>query len=289
LCDVGPGSREEVAADWRATEPDHDARVAVLPDGRVVGWAALADRGLHAGLRGQAHVHPDVEGRGVAGVLVRWTEERAAGHAPLAPEGIRVVLHHECHAEDARARGLFRALGYREIRRVWGMRIGLDPAHPPAAPARPDGIAVRAAAAQAFRDTWGHVPRTFEQWVGGKKRHGHDPELWLSALDGDEIAGALAGAILPQTRGWIHTVAVRRPWRRGLAMALLREAFRRLAERGASTVALGVDATSPTGATRLYEQAGTRVTQEFVVDERELRPGVAPGWGEGRDERRSAG
>ena len=280
---------EEFAANWQALDLTDDARVAVLPDGRIVGWATLTDRGLHAGLRGSVYVHPDFEGIGVGSGLVRWTEERGAEHVPLAPEGVRVVLHHGCNARNGKAHELFGALGYREVLRCWRMQIELDPARPPAAPVWPDGIAVRnveneaderrlyAAAEEAFRDQWGYVPRTFEQWVGRKKRHGHDPGLWLMALDGDEVAGAVVGAIFPETYSRIYTVAVRRPWRRrGVALALLREAFRRFAERGESLVALGVDAASPTGATRLYEKAGMRATREVAVYEKELRPGVDP-------------
>jgi len=36
---------------------------------------------------------------------------------------------------------------------------------------------------------------------------------------------------------------------------------------------LGVDASNPTGATRLYQKVGMQVTVEDVVYEKELRPG----------------
>jgi ribosomal protein S18 acetylase RimI-like enzyme len=52
---------------------------------------------------------------------------------------------------------------------------------------------------------------------------------------------------------------VRRPWRRrGLGLALLRRAFGEFQRRGERLVQLGVDAASPTGATRLYERVGMR-------------------------------
>jgi ribosomal protein S18 acetylase RimI-like enzyme len=50
---------------------------------------------------------------------------------------------------------------------------------------------------------------------------------------------------------------VRKPWRRrGLGLALLRHAFGELYLRGERKVGLGVDASNPAGATRLYERAG---------------------------------
>ena len=71
--------------------------------------------------------------------------------------------------------------------------------------------------------------------------------------------------------GWVRSLWVRRPWRkRGLGNALLLNAFRQFHERGERRVGLGVDAESPTGATRLYERAGMRVVEESVVHRTEL-------------------
>ena len=75
--------------------------------------------------------------------------------------------------------------------------------------------------------------------------------------------------------GWIDTLGVRRPWRRqGLAEALLYHSFAELRRRGRTRVELGVDASSLTGATRLYEKAGMRAIREFTSFEKELRAGV---------------
>jgi mycothiol synthase len=41
-------------------------------------------------------------------------------------------------------------------------------------------------------------------------------------------------------------------------------------ERGQRRVGLGVDATNPTGATRLYERAGMRVAYESISFAKEL-------------------
>jgi ribosomal protein S18 acetylase RimI-like enzyme len=173
------------------------------------------------------------------------------------------------------------------------MQIELDPARPPETPVWPAGIVIRsvaddaderrlcAASEEAFSGPWSYVPRTFEQWVGRKRRHGYDPGLWIMALDGDEVAGLVVGGRFPERCGRIHTVAVQRPWRRrGLALALLRESFRRFVERGMEIVTLSVDAASATGATRLYQKAGMWATRELVVYDKELRPGVDPGQAE---------
>jgi ribosomal protein S18 acetylase RimI-like enzyme len=71
--------------------------------------------------------------------------------------------------------------------------------------------------------------------------------------------------------GWIHVVAVRRPWRgRELGSALLRASFRALAACGMRRAMLGVDAENTTGAVRLYERGGMRVAHRFETWERQL-------------------
>ncbi len=93
-----------------------------------------------------------------------------------------------------------------------------------------------------------------------------------SPPNGDEIAGvALCDWKRNGEWGWVETLGVRPAWRRrGIGQALLRSAFLAFFERGERTVALQVDAESPTGATRLYERAGMRVLYEVVVWEKML-------------------
>ncbi len=56
-------------------------------------------------------------------------------------------------------------------------------------------------------------------------------------------------------------LGVRAPWRgHGLGLALLEHAFAVFAARGFRAVILGAEADSPTGANRLYERAGMRMT-----------------------------
>lgn len=74
--------------------------------------------------------------------------------------------------------------------------------------------------------------------------------------------------------GWVSQLCVRKPWRQqGLGMALLLTAFNEFYRRGKKRAGLGVDATSLTNATRLYEKAGMHVTQKYNTYELELRPG----------------
>jgi ribosomal protein S18 acetylase RimI-like enzyme len=127
---------------------------------------------------------------------------------------------------------------------------------------------------EAFRDHWGHVRGHFENWRRRKlERDSFDPALWHIAWDGDRIAG------FAQTRfrngiGWVGTLGVRRPWRkRGLGEALLLHSFNEFHKRGMNTIGLGVDASNPTGATRLYQKVGMHVDVEDIIVEKEYRAG----------------
>jgi hypothetical protein len=55
---------------------------------------------------------------------------------------------------------------------------------------------------------------------------------------------------------------------------MLRHAFAEYHWRGVEKVGLSVDAGSVTGAPRLYSRAGMHVASEYVVYQKELRPGV---------------
>ena len=130
--------------------------------------------------------------------------------------------------------------------------------------------------------TWGNfeepLAKTLAKWKTFIEDPTFDPDVWLIAFDGDEIAGVSTCwtemAESPKM-GLVDNLGVRRPWRRrGLAYALLRQSFHELYKKGKSSVRLGVDATSLTRATALYEKAGMHVITETALFEKEIRPGI---------------
>jgi mycothiol synthase len=154
---------------------------------------------------------------------------------------------------------------------------------PPPAAAWPDGIVVRAfqpgdertfygVHQEAFEDTWEPIRETYSEWAHWLLRPpDFMPELWFLALSGDEPAG-IAICHRHTTRpelGWVRILGVRRAWRqRGLGEALLRHAFGEFSGRGLRGAGLGVDATSVTGANRLYERVGMCVAARFDIYEK---------------------
>jgi mycothiol synthase len=263
---------EDVLEDWRELDLERDAWVWER-EGRIAACAGLYDRVERADADG--YVHPDCVGRGLGAAIVEATEARAV------ERGVR-RLTNAVLAGDRRAAELLGSRGYREARHFYRMAISLD--GPPPAPAWPEGIEAstfdsaeprefHAALEEAFADEWDHAPEPFERFEARRlQAERFDPTLWWLARDGEEIAGVLCADWKRNgDAGWIASVGVRRPWRRrGLGLALLRQSFGEFHRRGERLVQLGVDAESPTGATRLYERAGMHVAWEAVVFDKML-------------------
>jgi mycothiol synthase len=234
--------------------------------------------------RGQLAVHPDRRRAGIGTALAGLVEERARrrfGEVDDASD--EVTLEGWINAESDADVGWARGLGYEFARRFLRMQIDFD--EPPPQPELPDGITVRSfrvgrdehamyeAQEEAFSDHWGHVTTPFEQWITRTERHDFDPELWLMVLDGERVVATSTNSVIRDNMGWISGLGVVRSHRRrGLARALLLTAFNDFFRRGQRSVALGVDADSLTGATRLYESAGMRTVEAHDQVRKVLRP-----------------
>lgn len=277
---------EELERGWKGSDfnLEKDAWVVETAHGRIVGYEECFNRYAHASLIGDGYVHPDFHGQGIGAALLRALEKRALEQLLLAEPDLRVVIHNGMAITDTIGRELYENEGYQPIRYSWRMEIKL--AAPPPAPAWPQAVALRPFASsehnrlvfeaheQAFRDHWGYTPGTFERWQHHLTgRQDFDPSRWFIAWDGDEIAG-YSLCHYRMGLGWVGALGVRRPWRkRGLGLALLYHSFGEFHRRGMHTIGLGVDAANPTGATRLYRKAGMHVANEYVIYEKELRPG----------------
>jgi mycothiol synthase len=263
---------------------EKDAWVVTAPDGRVVGYEEFFNRHVHVSLNGDGYVHPDFKGLGIGTTLLRCLDERAQAEISQVEPDLRVFIRNGMAIDDKTAREMHEAEGYRSIRFSWRMEITLETAPQPAC--WPSGVELRPydfdqhdrhvylAHEEAFRDHWGHTPHPYEFWQG--RMHGQedfDPTLWFIAWDGDEVAG-YSLCRFRNGIGWVNTLGVRRAWRKqGLGMALLQHSFGEFYKRGEKVIGLGVDASNPTGATRLYERAGMHVASEFVIYEKEYRAG----------------
>jgi ribosomal protein S18 acetylase RimI-like enzyme len=239
-------------------------------DGEVValGWFQVwGEIGTSVGIVAQG-----AKGRGLGAMLAARGEEAAARHSVTK-------THVFTLADDAAAAVLFRSRGYREVRRFYEMAIELDaepdvpelPAPLVLEPFRDgDERAFHHATLESFQDHWEWSGLPFDEWWAMRQGQDHDAHgpLWFVVRDGDEIA-AVARNDARSTGGYVGLLGVRRPWRgRGLGKALLYRTFAEFWQRGLTRVTLGVDAESPTGATKLYESVGMTVESANVVFEK---------------------
>jgi len=273
---------EDVREDLSGSDFERDAWL-VEQGGRVVGIGSLQVR---AGVRfgGTIYVHPEQRRRGVGSELLRLLESRGEELVAEAPPNAELTMVGWINAESEPMVEWAIRRGYEPVRQFLRMQIQFDDAPP--APSWPEGIRVRTydpqrdarplfdAIEESFSDHWGHLPMDYDDWIARTERDDFDPTLWFLATHGDEIgAMSLAAPMIPDG-GWIRSVGVRRPWRqRGIARALLLHTFGELWRRDRRWAALGVDAESLTGATRLYESVGMSVRERHAQVRKLLRAG----------------
>jgi mycothiol synthase len=280
---------EELKREWQTPgfTLESDAWVVAAPDGCLAGYEEFNNRHEHASLQGDGYVHPQFRDLGIGTALLAALDARAKREIPLAPPNLRVFIRNGLDAEDKSGREIHAAIGYQPVRFSWRMEITLT--DPPQPASWPKGIELRPyvpgqhdrlvfdAEQEAFADHWGSTPIPYDVWELRKlKRENFDPSLWHIAWDGEQVAG-FSQCRTRQGIGWVGTLGVRRPWRKnGLGMALLTHSFAEFHKRRQNVIGLGVDASNSTGATRLYERAGMHVASEFVIYEKEYRPGKEP-------------
>jgi mycothiol synthase len=273
---------EEIANDYAAPTNCDPARDIVLAevDGLVVGYSRVWWVDTNDGARSYISfcaVDPRFRRRGLGRYLLLATETRrraiAARHEFSGARWLEAFIK----GTDPGGRALVTELGYEPARDFLDMlRPDLDDLPEAVLPA---GLEVRPATneharqvfdadAEAFRDHWGWVDNSDEEFERFVADPMFDPSLWQIAWDGDDVAGLVINAINREEnelrgyrRGILHSVAVRRSWRRrGLARALVVRSLRALRDRGMTSATLGVDAENPQGALHLYESVGFQVS-----------------------------
>ena len=228
--------------------------------GSCVAWAMVL-----RGRRAWVDVDPAHRGCGIGTELRRWTEERAR---ELGVDHVSQVI------EDRRVdvAAMLRGAGYRSLYESWILRMD----HPtePAPPAPPAGVIIRSfdpaeetelltMFEDAFSDFTGRLPSTIDTWLAmTAHREGFRPDDMLVAAEDGRVVG---GAFLIESDGsiWVDKFAVDRDHRhRGIARAMLHEAFRRSWALGSTFTELNTD--SRTGALSFYERIGMCVRSSYT-------------------------
>ena len=290
-CARGEGDDRVETAEALASAYDHLERcdpardmLVVEVDGIPVGYSRVFwDQELDGPrvYKQVCFIDPEFGGRGIGGALLAWNEARlrdiAAGHEPAES-------YLEAWASDGNeaATALVRAAGFAAITYMAEMvRPSVEdlPDH-----RLPDGLEIRPvrdedirtiweADVEAFRDHWGYVEQSDEDYQRFIEFPYHDPTLWKIAWDDEGVAGQVKSFVNTaenethgRQRGWTEAISTSRRWRRrGVAKALIVESIRELAARGMTEVALGVHTENPNGAYALYESLGYEVVRTWTT------------------------
>ena len=254
---------EDIAGDW--ARPSFDLAtdsIGVFDGDRLVGAAEVTT----GGRRAEGAVLPGERGRGIGSWLAAWTEERATA---LGSPRVGQVA-----PDDSLPQRLLWGRGYTLGHTSWVLELpeGREvPQRPlPAGHTLATGdTAAREEAAyvviqDAFDEWEGRVRATFEDWAATTVRRPGAQPWQLRVVEHDGVVVAASFTILDsQGVGYVHQLAVERTHRgKGLAQALLADAFGRARERGATRSELSTD--SRTGALDLYLRVGMEVTQVWT-------------------------
>jgi GNAT superfamily N-acetyltransferase len=255
---------------------EQDTLLIFTPAGQAAGLAQFIADTPPQPYDADTFVHPAYVDSGVGEALLQWIDDRAQQALITAPAGVPASIEHTyVYAQNRSAQQRLEKFGCTHNRTSYRMEIVFD--GPPPEPQLPRGISIRSfrrgleeralydAFVEAQADEWGQDhPLPFDKWQYYfiEVEENFDPTAWFLAVEGETIVGyALcrwdrAGE---PDRSTVRYLAVRRPWRkRGIALALLHAAFGGMYRYGKRGAGLGVDATSYTGADRLYVRAGMR-------------------------------
>lgn len=264
VADLGAAIVEvaDIVADWQRPGYDVPGHTVGVFRGRDL--VALAEVGWIAD-RAEVAVHPRHRGVGIGTELARWVREKAA---ELGATEVGQPV-----PQGSPGDRLLEALGYHVRWTSWWLELPAGAAVPERP--LPDGYVVR----QARQDEWEEIwtlnedaflewserdRDTFEEWQAHTTlRPGYLP--WHLRVVTAPTGGVVAMALV-QTNGdhaYVARLATHPAQRgRGLAQALLVDAFRVGREHGAIVFELSTD--SRTGAIGLYEKVGMRVTSTWV-------------------------
>jgi mycothiol synthase len=261
--DLGEVSIEEadIVGDWQRPSYDVSAGTVGVFDGdHLVAYAEVS-----GGDRGDAAVHPDFRGRGIGTALAGWMQARARA-AGSAVVGMPVPV-------DSAGDRLLAALGYRVRWESWELEVPEGATIPERA--LPEGYAVREATPDDYEACWTVLEDAFLEWSVRERepfedflarttqRPGFEPWHLRVVTDADGTVVGVTFVYLFGTMGYVDRLATRKDQRgRGIAQAMLVDAFAAAREHGATTSTLNTD--SRTGALSLYEKVGMRVFRTWV-------------------------
>jgi mycothiol synthase len=288
-------SEEELETLWRLPGVEAEANgFLALVGADVVGYGRLHfsegdERGGFSSFRAYGTVVPEWRRRGIGTRIMIELERRAQARLDEISTSA-VYFQAVADQRQVGSAALYRSRGMEPVRYFFIMVY--DDPEMPSVPDYPPGYRVRRfvrnqdeetvwrVANTAFRDHWGHVEESLEEWLSWFETDYCSPDLIFIGLDPSGAAVGLSlSAVYPERnervgreQGWVEALAVLREHRRrGLGRALLLDGMRTLRRRGCTHLMLGVDSQNLTGALALYESVGMHQWSTGVTFRKTLR------------------
>lgn len=254
----------DIVSEWQRPSFDISARTVGVVDasGDLVGYAECS-----GGARADAAVHPDHWGRGLGTALAGWISARAA---ELGEPVIGMPV-----PQGSPGDRLLEALNWFPRWESWVLALPEDAAIPKRE--LPEAYAIRAATPQDHEQVWTVIEDAFLEWSEREREPYADwvattierpgAETWnvrvVTGPDGAVVAAAVLVMTGDGREGYVSRLATRKDQRnRGLAQALLADAFGAARAHGATRATLSTD--SRTGALDLYLHVGMEVESTWV-------------------------
>jgi ribosomal protein S18 acetylase RimI-like enzyme len=253
-------------------------------DGQLAAYARTFARDEPGGRRQHLlsiNVRARDRNRGLGRALLAWVEARCADKEranPASEAGIDTWVETDLGGAFALRHG------FQHIRT--GIEMARDLSEPLAEPVFPAGFELRPvmpdhyrpifdADINAFRDHFGFTEpdeKEYDRFLAGPQ---FQPALWkvLWHRDSDTIAAQVLNyqddefnTTFGVKRGYTEDITTQRQFRRmGLARNLILASLRMFKDMGMTEAVLGADADNLTGAVRVYESCGFRVTKSFAM------------------------
>ena len=286
---------ESVLAEWEQPRFSltEDARIIIDNDKKWLAYVAVLNtESPYAENIIVYRVNPDYLECGIGTVLTDWAEKKAKENISKAPPESKVIVRSSNFLKMDSASDFLYEREFSLSRYYFRMKMDLSTVQIQI-PAMP-GIRIETftkrknlkeiidCTEDCFLDHWGwwRMPddELWEDWNHQIKSNPyHDSELWFLAMDEDKLVGLCLADFgmnnAPDT-AYIDMICVRKEYRKkGIASYLLQLTNSELVKRNKKAVALHVDGSSLTGATRVYGNVGFQIDQTRMMFEKIIRDG----------------
>lgn len=279
-------SVEELREEFSSPTVDlaRDLRLWESADGAVIGFGQLWIPPTGEVIDGYLwfRVHPEHRDGSVDDEIIAWGEQRILEVGQ--ERQVTVSLRSGVRSDSAQRIALLERHGFTVSRYFLRMIRPLSEPLPEDVPL-PEGFTLRHLAGPeevpawvelfnlSFIDHWNHHPLTVEDRLHWLSEASYRAEQDLIIVAPDGTFAAFCKCLINDehnkrngtNEGYISLLGTRRGYRKlGLGRAILLAGLRRLKQDGVDIAQLGVDADSPTGATRLYESVGFARSLTFI-------------------------